>query len=392
MAVARMEESAEFAALDSQVAGMLAQMTPNHAPSVQAALRTTIVLGESSRLPALRSWIATRRRGRSDRVRNPTVSSSELQALARIHPDARKIFPEPEYDGTPQPARIADENIIATVVHMLEETSGDLLHRPDDRFKQNALAQVFACRDEDWIVPFGYAALRAYGATLSPKLLQHLARYSAHPAGHGGKGGVEAPLDMVSAMRLADEASDLAAFVGLILNECSPAAPPTAELRFLLDTRSRWSDRIAALIRIDDESAPAGHVADSDHPPQPGPIIHPDDLQKGRWGGRAERDGRAVRAVLESVEREVFYFSVVVESTDRSVLQPPVVFHLHDSYPRSVVQVRQVNPQGQAKLSDWNAYGVFTIGVQVRNSMGNWISLELDLAKLAGLPKHFLDR
>ncbi len=87
-----------------------------------------------------------------------------------------------------------------------------------------------------------------------------------------------------------------------------------------------------------------------------------------------------------------FYFSLVVESIDGSVLEAPVIFHLHNSFPRSVVSIRRIIDGTHAVLSEWNAYGVFSIGVQVRNANGRWISLELDLAKLPDLPKRFLSR
>ena len=74
------------------------------------------------------------------------------------------------------------------------------------------------------------------------------------------------------------------------------------------------------LLREHDVAAPAEEeaVSPSDRPPEPGPILHKDDLQKGRWGGATERDGRAV---LESVDRDVFYFSLIVESVDGSPLR-----------------------------------------------------------------------
>lgn len=111
------------------------------------------------------------------------------------------------------------------------------------------------------------------------------------------------------------------------------------------------------------------------------PVVHADDLQKQRWGGKARREGRAVRAVLESVEKDLFYFSLVVESIDGSPLVAPVVFHLHDTYPRSVVTIRKIVDEKYATLSDWNAGGVFAIGVQVKNAVGHWVSLEFDLAR-----------
>ncbi len=88
----------------------------------------------------------------------------------------------------------------------------------------------------------------------------------------------------------------------------------------------------------------------------------------------------------------MFYFSVIVESTDGSELKPPIVFHMHETYPRSIVTIRRIIDGKQARLNDWQAYGVFAIGVQVKNAKGEWISLELDLARLSTVPTRFLDR
>ncbi len=46
----------------------------------------------------------------------------------------------------------------------------------------------------------------------------------------------------------------------------------------------------------------------------------------------------------------------------------------------------------EATLDQWNAYGVFAVGVQVRDAKGRWVSLELDLATLPNLPRRFLKR
>ena len=95
--------------------------------------------------------------------------------------------------------------------------------------------------------------------------------------------------------------------------------------------------------------------------------------------------------MLESVERDLFYFSIVVESTDESPLEAPVIFQLHSSYPRSVITIRRI-AAGQAVLQDWNAFGVFAIGVQVKTRTGVWTGLEVDSASLDGLPRRFLNR
>jgi hypothetical protein len=84
MALARIAGLDDFARLDAKVDQMLSQMKPNPLPSTQAALRTAIVLGETCRFRATFLWNLGRRRGSSDRVRNPTVSSGELLDLVKM--------------------------------------------------------------------------------------------------------------------------------------------------------------------------------------------------------------------------------------------------------------------------------------------------------------------
>ena len=219
---------------------------------------------------------------------------------------------------------------------------------------------------------------------------------------------------MVVNMRKADESGDLNGFVNLLLASCDPQRSETQELRFLLECHTAWVRAIAKAIGTD---RPLGEIrgepivlpetgrrpnitdtpsvlpspASSEGPPEPGPIRDFNDPQKGRWGGVTVREGRKASVVIESVEREVFYFSVVVESTDLTPLVGPVIFHLHDSFPRSVVTIKKIENQ-QAVLREWNAYGVFAVGIQVKNGAGEWTSLEIDLADAPGLPKRFLSR
>jgi hypothetical protein len=159
----------------------------------------------------------------------------------------------------------------------------------------------------------------------------------------------------------------------------------------VLECHRAWSDAIRSVTGLTDLAEAGSSVDTESDAPLPGKVLHHDDPQKDRWGGLPERDGRAVSVELESVEGEIFYFSVIVQSTDGSELQPPVIFHLHPTYPKSVQPIRRIQ-NGQAVLRDWNAYGVFAIGVQVKTRSGQWTSLEVDLRDLKGLPERFLLR
>jgi hypothetical protein len=321
------------------------------------------------------------------------MSVAEIRSLAKIHSSARELlspFLELQLDSA---LRIEDEGIVSTTYRVLEEVLGDLTDSFEDERSRQALSRVFACRDEDWIVPFGYAAARAHDGRLSDSLNRRLVAYVSPNTSRMILKNMELPSDLLASMCFADEAADLAGFAQAVISECKVATPATDELRFLLSCRNAWSRAVAEVVGLDD-GAPADDEEPSNEaePPQAGPIINKADPQRGRWGGKEKREGRAVRVVLESVERDVFYFSAIVESTDKSILEPPVIFHLHDSFPRSVVRIRRIVGKQQAVLSEWSAYGVFTIGVQVKNSSGQWTSLEIDLTQLASLPKRFLER
>ena len=370
MAMARLAHSPAFIELDRIVASILGTTRPNPIASMQAALRLAIVLGDECRQPALDLWLASRRRGSSDRVRTATLSRRELDALVPLHPSAAQLFGNAL--GPSRPERFADDRTISGAATVID----DLAARPDTR---DALSRLFALRQEDWIVPLAYAAAGAV-RSVPAALTEQLRQYAR---------GAEVPADMVGAFRFADEAGSLAECVGLIVKRSDDAG-----LRFLYDAFRAWSDAIAVALSGRDSAARvvAKTAAPSNEPPEPPPVIHTDDPQKDRWGGQPERNGRAIKASLSSVEDTVFYFSLVVESTDGSPLEPPVIFHLHNTYAKDVIPVTRITEGRQAVLRDLDAYGVSAVGVQVKDGSGRWTSLELDLAALPGLPKRFLDK
>ncbi len=132
-------------------------------------------------------------------------------------------------------------------------------------------------------------------------------------------------------------------------------------------------------------------------PPDAKPeAIANDDPQKGRWGGVSEKNGRKLRAQLKEQYSEWFMFDAIVESTDPSdPLQEsygPFVFHLHDSYPRSVIWVRKLKDDKTARLEEVISTGVYTLAVQIRDANKEWIGLEYDLKDLPGLNDKFKSR
>lgn len=113
------------------------------------------------------------------------------------------------------------------------------------------------------------------------------------------------------------------------------------------------------------------------------------DQQKGRWGGRAESNGRRLRVEnIKAVENLWCEFDLVVESTDAAAkpLEGEVEFHLHQTF-RPDVQPKTAD-NGQARLT-LTAYGAFTVGALAD---GGATRLELDLAQVDALPSWFRER
>ncbi len=127
-------------------------------------------------------------------------------------------------------------------------------------------------------------------------------------------------------------------------------------------------------------------------PPEPPPVIHDVDPQKDRWGGKPQRDGRRMTVELLNTLSRTFSFNVIVESTDSTSLEGPVLFHLHDTFPRSVIHIRRIREGKRAVFEEVTSYGVFTIGVQVKNGQGEWIGLEYDLSQVEDLPQRFKEK
>ena len=119
----------------------------------------------------------------------------------------------------------------------------------------------------------------------------------------------------------------------------------------------------------------------------PGPV--PDDPWKGVFGGRAEDNGRRLRASVREAGTEGWYtIRLVVESVSaRRPLESAVRFYLHDTF-RNSRPVVPVGPNGRAELR-LLAWGAFTVGAVVDDGATR---LELDLADLESAPQTFRER
>jgi hypothetical protein len=146
-------------------------------------------------------------------------------------------------------------------------------------------------------------------------------------------------------------------------------------------------------------TAPVGPTTDLDEDARPLPpglpaIKFPDDPQKGRFGGRQQDGDVKLTATLRRVSGSShFVFDASVAST-RSDLQvlAPARFYLHDSFPRTVIQITKRDENGGYTLSEVSSYGIFTLGCHVFASDGRWHAVEFDLGKLPELPEIFHSR
>jgi hypothetical protein len=228
----------------------------------------------------------------------------------------------------------------------------------------------------------GYAAARGPGSKDLGEELE--SRLASHPLRGSGllfsrRPRRKLPDDPLQLLRTADDASDVMGVAQLFANA---GGMDTDDLPSLLLHHATWRERIQAMLDAEGDEPEA--------PPRAGPVLYKNDCQKGRWGGSDEREGRRLEAVLGAVDDDDFEVTLIVRSTDDSPLEGPVVFHLHDTYPRQRIWIRKIRDDTWAALEDVNAFEVFTIGAQVKTRSGRWTGLELDLATLAKLPKRFL--
>jgi hypothetical protein len=134
---------------------------------------------------------------------------------------------------------------------------------------------------------------------------------------------------------------------------------------------------------------PTAFPADEGWPKPPPEGPNPDDPQKDRWGGVAESGGVKLTAVLTTVWNNRFFVDLVVSATDGQSVGGPARFHLHPTYPRSVLTIRKVRANETLVLEDVMAYGTYTVGAEVCRPDGSVARVEFDLDHLAGIPRRF---
>ncbi len=115
-----------------------------------------------------------------------------------------------------------------------------------------------------------------------------------------------------------------------------------------------------------------------------GVAAHPDDPQKGRWGGVRNKDGFHVEVVSNKVDTLVpgiYRATLRVYATDGKAIKNPVTLHLHNTFDPPD---RLVYPVGGEVLFPMVLWGSFTVGVEINEpDTGGEVkrtALEIDLA------------
>jgi len=113
------------------------------------------------------------------------------------------------------------------------------------------------------------------------------------------------------------------------------------------------------------------------------PTIDRDDLQKERWGSKAENNGKILTANVTSGKDGFFKVELFVRSTNsESLLEGNVAFFVHNSFEKEIQFATAKN--GEAKI-ELIAFEAFTVGAYTEDHT----ILELDLQQMPELPEKF---
>ncbi len=335
--------------------------------------------------PYYRTWLHT------------AIAPSEILAHVKIPYTPVWSFGErlPVIDeGTADPESIgfALETLAALVAHKLAYS--DVLVRNRDSFlaaARGARAEEDASRGE-----FGTDVFVSHGAAdgeLASRLSRALKKRGLAVTRH--ERGGETALAREQSLRGAKNLLTIVGpeFGGWQLEETMSflkmANAPSQRVVVLLTRDARPAD-VPPLLRdapVLDDRRPEGALVDRLASVM-GSLARADDPQHGLWGRRAERAGRELTAKVRPVkgERDLYRIDLTVtRAKGASPIRGPVRFHLHPSFKR---HVREVEPAGGvASLSVLGA-SAFTVGAELDDGA---TILELDLARVPGVPKGFVD-
>lgn len=111
------------------------------------------------------------------------------------------------------------------------------------------------------------------------------------------------------------------------------------------------------------------------------PVKIPGDLQKDRWGGKAENNGKIISATLGR-DKDTHRVTLTVQSSNNTPLSGRIAYFLHDSFDQPILYRKAVNGKATCVL---NSYEAFTVGAYLEDGT----ELELDLNEQKGYPGTF---
>jgi len=265
LAYARLVNHDAVQSVEEMVVQLLEEAPICSSPSDIAALRTAVVFGRDCSRAAAQLWLRSHREG-AWRRSAPSLSAAELRALLGAHPKSNErafatlspLLRDVDIswldfigllETSSRPIRVEHPSL----ANLLEETLERLIANRSDAALQS-LRKFFAARDEDWIVPIGYALARMQASTgkkPSP-VTERLAAYVSFAPRPGlfarrKSQLLQAPRDLLQVLRLADEASDLGPVVHL-LAERSSDLRDAADLSILLARYVAWRQCINRIL------------------------------------------------------------------------------------------------------------------------------------------------
>ncbi|MBR1188554.1 hypothetical protein [Bradyrhizobium sp. AUGA SZCCT0160] len=400
LAIARLQGSRSAQTIDEIIEELLDGPLEGFGLSELAALRTAVVFGSHCSATAARGWFELDKR-LSWQI-SATISIAEIGVLSRAGKATRSMLedevgPELERLGIAlrqvlsdrSAVRILDTGVRSATLRIVQKLISE-----ESAQSMQVVRRFFAQRDEDWIVPFGYAAARILQQGSMPSSLRDRL-LSQEPLrtnfiGISRPGKTDLPTDPLQILRRADEASDIPEVIRTLLGSNAGESEFGQDLRQLLRHYGNWRRAIETLFVAGDELPE--RRGSSDEPPEPGPVLDTKDPQRGRWGGLSERSGRKLTAQLDEIRPKYFFFNLTVSAEDGTRLDGPVIFHLDDKFAKAVVWIRKIRDGKYAVLREVDTERPFTVAAQVKDSTGTWIGLEYDLSLLEGLPGRFRKR
>ncbi len=220
-----------------------------------AMLRTAMTFGNRSAIAAARVWglqameqmRATHRGAVSSRELHALLPDAQLESVARQALSAAGVTLETYLEQTRHDAdrtSLHDPELVTAVIKAVVRRAER--GEPDDVQHVRAFA---AARDEDWLLPFAYAAHRATAGriptSVSTLFDKHRPRQRGFIERNMRRRDIP-PADILDVFRRCDEASDLEGAAQFFLEHSDPT--PAVDLRRLLAWYRSWRHEIQKLL------------------------------------------------------------------------------------------------------------------------------------------------